>query len=290
MGTRRPVTTYTQPEYHCHKRPRTRNRPKSRKNSWSPRVSKGDAQSSGWCPPCVRTMARHSRNTAGTCTSNDLAHQPSYNARPAGVPVVRAVSWDGARQSEGWSPCDWYPPVPSGTTTRPPPRARSQRGVKAPPGADPWPPEPPQSCCTLGKDTSKATLQHVVAGKLNGQSNVRPCVFAGSVVSDTLQRLWPGAHWTVAAQGPKGRCLMYVVEQAADPTVGALEYFNASMAMYSTKTRTNTNTNTNTQSVTKPSRRAKRNCPPGRREKGLGEEANSSTRGTCLLTVLKNRF
>ena len=48
------------------------------------------------------------------------------------------------------------PLVPSGTATRPPPRARSQRGsVKAPPGADPWPPEPPQSCCTLSNDTLK---------------------------------------------------------------------------------------------------------------------------------------
>ena len=40
-------------------------------------------------------------------------------------------------------------------------------------------------------------------GKLNGQSNVLPCVFAGSVVSDTPQRLGPGAHRTVAAQGPR---------------------------------------------------------------------------------------
>ena len=40
-------------------------------------------------------------------------------------------------------------------------------------------------------------------GKLNGQSNVLPCVFAGSVVSDTSQRLWPGAHWTVAALLPR---------------------------------------------------------------------------------------
>ena len=41
-------------------------------------------------------------------------------------------------------------------STRPPQRARSHRGgVKAPPGADPWPPEPPQSCCTLGNDTLK---------------------------------------------------------------------------------------------------------------------------------------
>ena len=139
-------------------------------------------QSLGWCPPVLGmepavpwdgrprelpalVRPRHSRNAAGTCTSNDVADQPSYNARPAGVPVERAVSWDGARQSEGWSPCDWYPPVPSGTTTRPPRRARSQRGgVKAPTGADPWPPEPPQPCCTLGNDTFKATLQHVVAG------------------------------------------------------------------------------------------------------------------------------
>ena len=35
---------------------------------------------------------------------------------------------------------------------------------KAPPGADPWPPKPPQPSCTLGNDTLKATLQHVVEG------------------------------------------------------------------------------------------------------------------------------
>ena len=40
--------------------------------------------------------------------------------------------------------------------------------------------------------------------KLNGQSRVLPCVFTGSVVSDTPQRLWPGAQWTVAVQGTKG--------------------------------------------------------------------------------------
>ena len=94
-------------------------------------------------------------------------------------------------------------------------------------------------------------------GKLNGQSNVLPYVFARSVVSDTPQRLWLGARWTVAAQGPKGRCLMYVVQQAADPAIsphrgvsprplarsGALEYLNASMARYSRKTRTRTRSN-----------------------------------------------
>ena len=68
------------------------------------------------------------------------------------------------RQFVGWSPCGWCPLISSGTATRPPRRARSQRGLKAPPGADPWPPEPLQPCCTLGNDTLKATLQHVVAG------------------------------------------------------------------------------------------------------------------------------
>ena len=33
------------------------------------------------------------------------------------------------------------------------------------------------------------------------QPNVLPCVFAGSGVS-TAPRLWPGAQWIVAAQGP----------------------------------------------------------------------------------------
>ena len=141
--------------------------PKSRMDSLKPTVLKNIAcQSLGWCPPVlgmepavpwdgrprglgssgpgsagVAGPAQHSRNAAGTYTSNDVADQPSYNARPAGVPVVRTVSWDGARQFWGWSPCGGCPPVPSGTATRPPRRARSQRGLKAPPGADPWPPE-----------------------------------------------------------------------------------------------------------------------------------------------------
>ena len=132
----------------------------------------------GGLPALVRP--RHSRNAAGTCTSNSgpsiptmllvrtpvttwlISHRTTRVRR--GVPVVRGVSWDGARQFWGWSPCGGCPRVPSGTATRPPRRARSQRGLKAPPGADPWPPEPPQPCCTLCNDTLKATLQHVVAG------------------------------------------------------------------------------------------------------------------------------
>ena len=84
---------------------------------------------------------------------------------------------------------------------------------KAPPGADPWPLEPPQSSCVLRWDFARfyaERTRHLKShpatrggGKLSGQSNVLPYVFAGSVVSDTLQRLWPGAHWTVAAQGPR---------------------------------------------------------------------------------------
>ena len=54
-------------------------------------------------------------------------------------------------------------------------------------------------------DTNKnhpATLRG--GRKLNGQSKVLPCVFTGSVVSGTPQRLWPGAQWTVAVQGKRG--------------------------------------------------------------------------------------
>ena len=46
-------------------------------------------------------------------------------------------------------------------------------------------------------------------GRLKGQSKVLPCVIAGSGVSATLQRLWPGAQWTVAVPGPRGHRLMY---------------------------------------------------------------------------------
>ena len=53
--------------------------------------------------------------------------------------------------------------------------------------------------------------------KLNGQSKVLPCVFTGSVVSDTPQRLWPGAQWTVAVQGTKGQHLVYTVEAQTAP-------------------------------------------------------------------------
>ena len=51
------------------------------------------------------------------------------------------------------------------------------------------------------------------------QSKVLPCVLARSDVSITPPRLWPGAQWTVAVQGAKGKCLVYVVHQAADPTI-----------------------------------------------------------------------
>ena len=95
--------------------------PKSRKNSRSPTVLKGNAcQSLGWCPPVFGLVPAVSRD-----------------GRPRGV---------------------------SGTATRPPRRAHTQRGVKAPPAADPGPPEPQQSCCTAWQRHIKATLQHVVAG------------------------------------------------------------------------------------------------------------------------------
>ena len=54
-------------------------------------------------------------------------------------------------------------------------------------------------------------------GKLKRQSQVLFCVDARSDVSVTPQRLWPGSQWTVAVHGAKGKCLMYVVQQAAGP-------------------------------------------------------------------------
>ena len=51
--------------------------------------------------------------------------------------------------------------------------------------------------------------------KVKGQSKVLPCVFTGSDVSTSPQRLWPGAQWTITVQGPKkGKCLVYGVQQA----------------------------------------------------------------------------
>ena len=183
----------------------------------------------GWCPPVLGMEPAvpwdgRPREVPGLCEDHGPGipatplvgapvTTPPYHAHQAGIPVVRAVSWDGARQFVGWSPCGWCPLVASGTATRPPRRAHSQHGVKAPPGADPWPPQPPQSCCTFGNDTLKNHPATRGGGKLNGQSNVLPRVFAKSDVSDTPQRLWLGARWTVAAQGAKGKCLTYVVQQ-----------------------------------------------------------------------------
>ena len=59
----------------------------------------GALQSQGWSPPFLGTVAcggllpalvrpRHSRNAAGTYTSDDVADQPLYHAHPAGIPVV----------------------------------------------------------------------------------------------------------------------------------------------------------------------------------------------------------
>ena len=50
-----------------------------------------------------------------------------------------------------------------------------------------------------------------MAGKLKEQPIVLPCVFAGSRLSTTPQRLWPGAQWTVAVQGPRDSvwCTVY---------------------------------------------------------------------------------
>ena len=39
--------------------------------------------------------------------------------------------------------------------------------------------------------------------KKKPRSKVLPCVFTGSDVSASPQRLWPGAHWTIAVQGPE---------------------------------------------------------------------------------------
>ena len=141
---------------------------------------------------CVRTMGPAFHNAAGTCTSNDAAvpRAPGRDTcrksrflgrRPpvCGVVALRVVpaclEWN--RHSTWWC---------QSATRRGPVATRAtavllhtwQRHIKSHPA-------------TRG------------GGKLNGQSNVLPCVFAGSVISDTPQRLWLGARWTVAAQGPR---------------------------------------------------------------------------------------
>ena len=109
-------------------------------------------------------------------------------------------------------PSGGCPLVASGTATRPPQRAPSQRGgVKAPPGADPWPPESPQSCCTLGNDTLKP-----------------PCNTWWREVKQTVQRpplclrreyrlrhsptVVAGSSLDCRCTGTKGKCLMYATK------------------------------------------------------------------------------
>ena len=89
---------------------------------------------------------------------------------------------------------------------------------------------------------------------LNGQPKVLPCVFAGSGVSATPQRLWPGAQWTIAVQGPKGERLLYCVRKrqrggeviAISPRPperpGAFAKDHKRMRAYSRKTRTSLET------------------------------------------------
>ena len=125
--------------------------------------------------------------------------------------ISLASPWVGARRSSGRSPAE-CPLVASGTATRPPRRARSQPGgVKAPPGADPWPPEPPQSCCTLGNDTLKP-----------------PCNTWWLEVKQTVQRpplclrrecrlrhsptVVAGSSLVCRCTGTKGKCLMYAAK------------------------------------------------------------------------------
>ena len=56
----------------------------------------------------------------------------------------------------------------------------------------------------------EATLQQYLVVKVKRQSKILTCVFTGSDVSATPQRLWPGAQWTIAVQGPKkGKRLVY---------------------------------------------------------------------------------
>ena len=105
------------PSYHCRARPRTC-------NSGSPGRTRGcrppvfglvpavprDGRPRG-VPVCAwRPGTRHSRNAAGTHTSDDVAHRPLYR-------VVGAVSWDGARQTVAWSPCEGCPLDSSGAAT-----------------------------------------------------------------------------------------------------------------------------------------------------------------------------
>ena len=63
--------------------------------------------------------------------------------------------------------------------------------------------------CPQGLDTKRS-------GRiLNGQSKVLPCVFTGSDVSATPQRLWPGARWTITVQGPKRESIWCTCVQQA---------------------------------------------------------------------------
>ena len=60
--------------------------------------------------------------------------------------------------------------------------------------------------------------------KLKGQSKVLPCVFTGSDVSATPQRLWPGAQWTIAVPGPREYiCVQQAANKAISPMKTSLD-------------------------------------------------------------------
>ena len=140
-------------------------------DSWKPTLLKNSAcQSLGWSPPFLGTVAR---------------------------------------QTEGWPPllrlrgARLFRVVPCTRLTHGEPAFPQRGGVKAHtwrgPVAD-WGHR--SSCCTLARnDTVKSHPETRGSGKLKRQFKVLPCVFAGSDVSVTPQRIVAGSSMDCRCTG-----------------------------------------------------------------------------------------
>ena len=139
----------------------------------------------------IRRMQSTWCQTPGEHVSDETAHTPSLSQRgPGSAPALRLTLCCGVERRAQLLLTERSVP---GAWTR---GRRSHR----------------ESGCVCGTwdfahpGARRLTLKNHPAtilggGKLNGQSKVLPCVFAESRLSTTSQRLWPGAHWTVAVQG-----------------------------------------------------------------------------------------
>ena len=242
-------------------------------------VKNHTCRSLGWCPPVQgrepavpwegRLLVSQDTCEVKKLPRGYLTQEPFLGTVPASLRVGRPCGgrgplvWSGAATPLPLQPLTLFggPARDTASGTASCAEAHSRAKIKAP-GADSWPPKPPQSCCTFRNDTLKATLQQnvVAGGKKKRQSKVLPCVFAGSDVSATPQRLWPGAQWTAAAQGPWGQHQMYGVREE-----GQLSNFKMSVARCSMRS---------TPQIPVPATRRKGNQGGNPRKNNQEEEAS----------------